>query len=136
MEAHFKGLFLTKYPAHGVIFSDEVISKIVIEQPRVPVRVNFAGTPIGHSEFFTKTKHGLEVAFTLNSGMQDNAFLYIVPDGTYDLADVTVDEDGIRTIHKLKLTELSLTLRPADPTLAPFTPRKVEETHDEKSEPS
>lgn len=136
-EVKFKGMLVTKHPVqNGIVFSDEAISDIVINQPKVPVRVNFAGDPIGYAEYFTRKDDGLEVAFTLTSGIQDNQFLYIVPGGKYDLANVSVGEDGVRTIKKLELTELSITLHPADPTLAPFTRRNIEESRDEKSESS
>lgn len=54
-----------------------------------------------------------------------------VPGGKYDLANVSVGEDCVRTINKLELTELAITLHPADPTLAPFTRRNIEEPLDE-----
>lgn len=136
-DVKFKGMLITKHPVqNGLVFSDEVISDIIMNQPKVPVRINFAGDPIGYAEYFTRKDNGIEVAFALTSGIQDNKFLYIVPGGKYDVSDVEVGEDGVRTIKKLELTELSVTLHPADPTLAPFTLRNVEEPHDDKTEPS
>lgn len=117
------------------MFNKTVIEQLLNDQPKVPVRINFTGDPIGHTTLFRQDGQddSVTVEFTSNVSHLDELKIFVVPGGHCDIRDLETLPDGVRLIKKMTLTEVSLTSTPADPHLAPFTTLNMEEASDEQA---
>lgn len=113
-------------------FDKSVIEKLLNDQPKVPVRINFTGDPIGYTTLFRQDGQDDSVTVEFKTDIQhlDELKIFVVPGGHSDIRDLETLPDGVRLIKKITLTEVSITSTPADPHLAPFTSSNVEEASD------
>jgi hypothetical protein len=104
---------------NNVRMIDEVIKDVLERQPEVPVTINFARQSIGKSNRFFIKDDGLHCDFEI-----DEAYIpplieraYVVP----GMNNVVFHYEGnTRVITGGDLTELSISLLPADPNLRPI----------------
>lgn len=118
------GLVATDEPdSNGDCFTKEALEQLAKQAKGLPVTFNFVHeNPLGKVESASVTDKGLVLEMKLKDipcvGMYAVPGLIVVESHM---------EDGIEVIDKLKLTEISLTLTPADKHLSPVKPIKKEE---------
>lgn len=114
----YKGRLVTRHMTENkTMFSDEAIEGMISDNPKVPVRFNFSGDPIGYVEKIEKEEDG-SLLCTINISQDALAmYMYMVPGGFVKQENISFGPDGVRTINKFELTEVSITHMPADSTL-------------------
>jgi len=99
-------------------FSDEAINDFIKNQPVVPVTVNFKDTPIGATRSFELDGDRVICSFEIEIPDMEELGLFAVPSGIVNHNDISQeDENGVKTIMKMQLTEVAITATPADPSL-------------------
>ena len=116
----YSGLLVTSFPTiQGVRFTEESI-KTIFHSPQynLPVTINFGGTTVGIVRGFDHTTEGVNCTFTMYSRYDNNVEdAYIVP----GLENVKHHMEGsVRVIDSGDLTEVSISLLPADKHLTPI----------------
>lgn len=134
MNSYIGVLLTTHKDQNNNVFDRSVIEKLLEDQPKVPVRINFTGDPIGRATLFRQdgSEDKLLVEFDIQYPNLDELGLYVVPGGHCDVRDLKTGEDGVRVITKYTLTELSLTSTPADQHLAKITDPNKEDVNEQK----
>jgi hypothetical protein len=117
-------------------FDKSVIEKLLNDQPKVPVRINFTGDPIGHTTLFRQDSQddSVTVEFKADVSHLDELKIFVVPGGHCDIRDLETLPDGVRLIKKMTLTEVSITSSPTDPSITPFTSANIEyDSHEQQA---
>lgn len=109
----FSGLFLNGLTSiDGYRISDEVVDKIVKDQPRVPVTVDFIGMPIGYTTRFIKTETLVQCEFEVDETKYPFFHMaYIVP--SFHNVQI-VNEGRTKVITEGDLNAASVTLMPSN----------------------
>lgn len=130
--AIYKGLLLTNnVDQNGMKFDKKVIKGLLKDQPTVPVKIGSIGnakigSTIAFIAFYNKPDViGLVVEFTCQMEHLDELGLYIVPSGTCDYNSLILDDDNRTVISDFTLTEVIITSKPSDASLAPFTAHNI-----------
>jgi len=113
----YKGKIVTMHlDANGTRFSKEALENIAHQAiDNIPVRFNFSGEPIGRlKSLVVEEDDSVSAVFAIDRVMLLEHY-FVVPGGIVE--ELEQDIDGQRVITKFKLTELSITNMPADPTL-------------------
>jgi hypothetical protein len=118
----YKGRLMTlnvnKGSINNIKFDNEIIQDIIDTQPIVPVTINFSGSGIGATRKFERVVDDLVCTFDINIPNMDRLELFLVPMGMVKLNDIGQDEgNGVRTIKRMSLLEVSITSTPLDPSL-------------------
>jgi hypothetical protein len=119
----YQAEIMSKNPSENTFnrikFGHGVIEDIIDTQPVVPVTVNFKQEAVGKTVNYCLTPEGkVMVYFECMIPNLDELNLFVVPTGLVNTHDIgSLDEDGTRTIFKMKLLSVSICSNPADQSL-------------------
>jgi len=103
-------------PKNKTRLSQEALDDILAKQPAVPVRINFAGDPIGSvSKYWSEEDGSIQCEIEVKYPSLDELNLFLVLGGEANIKDIHQDESGYTIIEKIELTEVSITPLPATP---------------------
>ena len=109
----FSGLFLNGLNSiDGYRVSDDVVAKIIKDQPRVPVTIDFTGMPIGYTTRFLGTGTLVQCEFEVDETKYPFFHMaYIVP--SFDNVQI-VNEGRTKVIAEGDLNAAAVTLMPSN----------------------
>lgn len=128
----YKGPLVTTSPdCYGYRFSSEVLEKLVAEQPKLPVFINFRGEPVGHTEEFELDYENSAVVcrFTVEKKVPFLDESYIT--GDWSISAFTPEGPAYKQIVRVDnadLTSVNIVLTPTTPSLELIEPVKNEPT--------
>lgn len=112
---------------NGNTLSDTCIKEIVEKTDRVPVRVAFAGDPIGSASNFILKDNKVFCTLDVKYNQLDSLGFYAVPNGIVYCDDVCKISDEVTVINHMTLLEVSIVTNPADETLVQLKKIKGEQ---------
>ena len=112
----FSGLFINQFTdLNGVQLGDEVVKKVLKEQPRVPVTIDFTGNPIGFTLSYIQTGSVIQCEFVIDETRHPLLEMaYVVP----RFENVEYHLDGrTKIVDAGDLVEATITLLPSNPKM-------------------